>query len=239
MPGPLTTADLIGDVRDLIQHKGANVYRDGYLPSSLTPDVDTDGTPILKWINRSFSDLLPTGYCKCWFKFTTLATKSEYTLDEGAHEIQHALIGGLPLVATTFLTQDQVHPGWQYGPGVKLGRPTAYYTYSDQIGLVPYPDAAYDVFYLADSFPGDLVNAADIPTRLSVRFHPLLAVRAAWYLSNQDVENEVAAKRIPALEAQWKAGFADLQAVVQSRQADLDEQVLAGNYRKAFGFGMY
>ena len=237
MPGPLTAAMLISDVRDLIQHQSPNVFRDGYTAASSSPDADTDGTAILKWLNRAMNELLPTGYCKCWFKFTTVAAKSEYSLDEGAHEIMHALIGGVPLLATTFLGQDLQRPGWQNGPGFRAGRPTSYYTFSDQLGLIPYPDGAYDVYYLADSFPGDLVNAGDVPQRLPVRFHPTLAARAAWWLSNMDVENEVAQKRIPALEKQWAKDYADLQAVVQHRQADMDNQVQSGDYRQAFSGG--
>ena len=237
MPGAMNAAMLIGMVRDLIFHQQPNTFRDGYLPSSATPDADTDGIPILRWLNQAHNELLPTGICKCWFKFTTVAGKGEYSLDEGAHEIIHALINGIPLKATSFLGLDQQHPGWQNGPATVLGQPTQYYTFSDQMGLNPYPNAAYDVYYLADSFPGDMVNMADAPQRLPVRFHSTLAVRAAWWLSNMDVENEVAAKRIPALQSRWEKDYADLQAIAQHRLADLDDQLQAGDYRHSFLWG--
>ena len=239
MPGAMQASGLIAMTRDLINHQSPNVFRDGY-----ATDADTDGIPILRWLNQSYNELLPTGFCKCWLQFTTVPGKSEYTLDEGAHEIQHVLINGMPLHATSFLGLDQKTPAWQdsigssgHAPTIRTMLPTQYYSFSDQIGLVPFPDQAYDVYYLADAFPSDLLVAADVPTRLPVRYHSTLAVRAAWWLSNIDVENEVAAKRLPALDKRWEKDYADLQALVNHRMSDLDDQIQAGDYRKSFYWG--
>lgn len=253
MPSVRTAADLVAQVRDHIQQASTDQmpYRDGFSADATDPvtgDPST-ATPILRWINKAFGELLETGIAKCVFTLTLTPGQAEYGLAQQIHEIEHGTCNGFPLTQTTLLRRDTENPGWQNYPGiatvgtsaspVRLGLPRYVYTYSDVVGFDPAPDQAYIVQMLADDVPADLVATTDVPTRIPARYHDGLASRAAWWISNMDIENTAAAARMPGLDGDWKKAYLGVQTIAQNRQLDATGQVEAGDYRKEFGRGRY
>jgi hypothetical protein len=248
MPAIRSAADLVAQVRDHIQQPPGDQmpYRDGFAADATDPvtSADSTATPILRWINKAYAEMLETGIAKCVFTLTLTPGQAEYGLAQQMHEITHATINGYPLRQTTLLRKDADNPGWQNYPGTatvgqakapaRLGLPRCVYTYSDVIGFDPAPDQAYAVSILADDVPADLVAQTDIPQRIPARYHDALASRAAWWLSNMDIENPTAAARMPGLDADWGSAYKAVQQIAQSREWDSDDQVSAGDYREAF-----
>ncbi len=248
MPGVRTAAQLVSQVRDHIQQPATaqTPFCDGFATDIA---ANPTSTPILKWINVAYGELLETGIAKCVFTLTLVPGQAEYGLAQTIHEITHATLNGTSLNQTTLLRKDNENPGWQNydtlttvgaAPApVRRGLPTSVYTYSDVIGFDPPPDQPYTVLILADDVPYDLANPNDTLQRIPARYHDNVASRAAWWISNMDVENPAAAQRMPGLDAHWKQGYLGVQKIAEERELDSDNQVDAGDYRRFFRRGGY
>jgi hypothetical protein len=247
MPGKRNAQYLVKLVRDHIQHQQQTPYRDGFAADANLAPPDSGpntSTSILTWLNEAQNDLLETGYVKCPYQQTLVPGQAQYTLDQALHEIMHVTVQGRAMTHTTMLGLDTNLPGWQGYPStpgvlspVLLALPSTYYVLGDQIGFNPAPDQPYVVTIYADDTPADMVNPEDIPLRLPARFHPLLAIRAAWYITSMDIENDAAQKRLTGLDQTWQKGYTDLQRLIQDRSFDSDDQIGAADYRYYFRRG--
>lgn len=238
MPGQMTAAALVQEVRELVGEFSQDAYRDGF-----TAD-ETDGmgnprrcTSILNRLNRAFNDLLPTGFCKCLFTMNITPSNPNglnYGMNNAVNEIVHCSINGKALQRVTVLELDGKFPSWQDTTYSSSGTPRYYYNYADVIGFYPFPDQVYTAEFLADTIPTPLVAANDIPQRLPGRYHYMLAVGAALEISVADVENEAAERRLGYLQSKWNKGFSELETMINSRGDDFDDQVGVQDYRGFF-----
>lgn len=250
MPGKKTAQDLVNEVRDHLHHIGSQTtYRDGFAADATDPVTGqpSTATPILRWVNKAYEELLKTGIAKCPFTLTLIPGQAEYRLVADIHEILHATLNGASLKVSTLPGMDRRSPGWQAYPGlatvgqpvrtVRLAQPATIYSYADVIGFDPAPDLAYTVVILADDTPADMTLPTDYPERVPGRCQSALASRAAAWLSNMDIENTAAAARVPMLMADWNMAVKDCESIVQQREVEEDSQVDAGQYREWYRGG--
>lgn len=204
---------------------------------------DTDGTAYpdvydtyLLWLNEAQNELLKTGYAICNFSYQMNAGQGEYGADAWMHEVTTALYNGVPITRTTIGKLDRQNPTWRKDRGT----PQQWYMVADQIGLWPIPnlsdpsDGPYSLVIRADSEVAELALETDKPKRLPSRFHRLLAVGAALFISVQDTENENIAARIGYLKKLWAEGFAELQELTQQREVDQSDQIEPLEYRQFY-----
>lgn len=230
--GRKNAQQLVQLAMDLVHHFDNTVFRTGF-----STDTDTTGTAILDFLNMAQEDLLPTGYCKCYYALNLVAGQAEYGLSPDMGEIIHARLvdQAAPLLPVTVLGEDVRNPGWQNvlpeAHGISWGTPTAYYSTGDVVGFVPTPDDVYTCNFWADSVPPSLQLIADVPARLPSRYHSTLAIKAAIYMCNADAENPAAKERLPLLTAEFNIKYQELEALVRSRIEAVSDHMEVEDYR--------
>lgn len=237
--GQKTAAQLVQLAMDLAHIFDNTVFRTGF-----SSDPDTTGTSILGFLNLAQDDILPTGYCKCYFALNLAEDQQEYGLAPEVGEILDVRIDGetYSLTPVTRLGEDVRDPAWNGGSanGVPDNLPTKYYAVSDMIGFVPCPDQVYTALIFADSVPPSLVNTGDVPARLPARSHKLLAIKAAIYICNADAENPAAKERMNLLMAEFNIGYQELESLVRSRLEAISDHLVVEDYRsRSYGYRGY
>ncbi len=231
-----TAEQLVALVRGWTNNYNQTPNRDGF-PEDLATNPDVSNT-ILQWINEAQNELLENGYIICNFSYQIVAGQTEYGADAWMGAVTDVLYKGVPLTKTTIGKLDRQNPSWRNDRGT----PTEWYMVADQIGLHPTPivgdvgDPPYSLVMRADGDVAELVNRTDKPKRLPARFHRLLAVGAALFLSVQDTENETTQSRIGFLKQRWDKGKAQLKEITQQREADQSDQIEPLEYRQAYRF---
>jgi hypothetical protein len=241
----LNAGQLVGMVRNELQIFSQFVLRSGFPDDPLDDDgMQIYATPILFYVNEGQRELRKlTGYTPCREVLTintpviTAGAPSvcEYFLGQDTTRIIDAMINGQALNRTYLQRLDLTRSGWANPNGQQQSQPTSYYTLADMIGFYPIPDQMYQVYILTSPSSSDLVNEADVPTRLPNDVMPALAAYAALKLNNMvEIENQMAPQRIARLQNDWDTAVAELLVMVNARGDDDSSRIAVWDYRNFF-----
>lgn len=227
---------LVSLLRNLIGHRsGQTPYRDGFASDIA---FNKQSVNLLMAINDRQRQLSETGYFKCYFTFTTTAAETDdrhdiYPLDTRIHRVRSVTLTTtsgkvVPLEETSVPELDLLSPQHR---NRSSAQPTEYWLDGDMIGFNFAPAAEYTITILAETVAPDLVLESDVPQKLPVRFHEMLAYGAAVdILTPKTPSGEVVGMQQIA-QSRWDGMYEDLKKVARSKPLTRVSQLQPGRGR--------
>ncbi len=213
MPGSMTAAQLVSDVRYHAQLMDAGTYRDGF---SGDPDTSATLIPILRFINMAQGVFDRAGFTHVTIPVPTTSGQFQYGVPSGLGrfvELTFTYSGvDTPLRETTLQDLTGRNRAWRQDQGV----PNLFIPIGQNVWLYRVPTTAGPLNIRGEAISPDLVLTTDVPTLLPT-YHPALSMLAALLLINSDSENPGRDARLNYLLPLWEQWYADVDKNVRAR----------------------
>lgn len=213
--------EIILQIRENVQIFSHVPLQDGFSDEILV----RDGTRILPFVNRAYTDLVKKGIYQCWHQLIMTVNRPNYKLSGNFTLVHDWYIKDADGVGTrTYdLIPEEItrREGEQYSRVTMTGRPERFAFSGNTVFFDKLPDYAYRVYFLADTIPALMTARTDTPTALDAQLHYALVAGGSYYIGRAALNKPGALQghyiRFSELKAEWDKWQKDVMEVTESR----------------------